>query len=177
MPKISQLSALTTPDSGDELPIVDVSASTTKKITRANLLAGAPLPADTVDTQAIDDGAVTAPKTNFGGDYSTSEVNTGFKWVDGRDIYKKTISFGALPNNTTKNVAHGITNLDLIISYDGMAKVTSSGNQIPLPFVNNVLSTMPNYVYLGFTLTDITITTGIDRTGLTAYLTLYYIKT
>lgn len=66
MPKISQLAALTTPDSGDELPIVDVSASTTKKITRTNLLKGAPLPADTVDTQAIDDGAVIPAKTSGG---------------------------------------------------------------------------------------------------------------
>ena len=66
MPKISQLTALTVPDSGDELPIVDVSASTTKKITREDLLAGAPLPADTVDTQAIYDGAVTAPKIAAG---------------------------------------------------------------------------------------------------------------
>lgn len=66
MPKISQLAALTTPDSGDELPIVDVSTSTTKKITRTNLLKGAPLPADTVDTQAIDDGAVTPDKLSTG---------------------------------------------------------------------------------------------------------------
>lgn len=66
MPKISQLSALTVPDSGDELPIVDVSTSTTKKITRTNLLKGAPLPADTVDTQAIDDGSVTPIKTSGG---------------------------------------------------------------------------------------------------------------
>lgn len=67
MPKISQLSALTTPDSGDELAIVDVSTSTTKKITRTNLLKGAPLPADTVDTQSITNTSVTAPKIDFGG--------------------------------------------------------------------------------------------------------------
>ena len=47
MPKISQLTALTVPDSGDELPIVDVSTSTTKKITRENLLKGAPIPGGT----------------------------------------------------------------------------------------------------------------------------------
>ena len=47
MPKISQLTALTVPDSGDELPIVDVTASTTKKITRENLLKGAPIPGGT----------------------------------------------------------------------------------------------------------------------------------
>ena len=72
MPKISQLTALTTPDSGDELPIVDVSTSTTKKITRTNLLKGAPLPADTVDTQSIDDGAVTYSKISTGSDMAWS---------------------------------------------------------------------------------------------------------
>ena len=38
--------------------------------------------------------------------YSTDEVKTDEKWIDGKPIYRKTIICGALPNNTTKNVAH-----------------------------------------------------------------------
>lgn len=62
MPRISALTALTTVDNADELAIVDVSASVTKKITRAALLSSAPLPNNTVTTAAIADGAVTTAK-------------------------------------------------------------------------------------------------------------------
>lgn len=31
----------------------------------------------------------------MGGGYSTSEVNTGLKWIDGKDIYQKTVNFQA----------------------------------------------------------------------------------
>ncbi len=46
--------------------------------------------------------------------------DTGKKWVDGSIIYKKLISFGALPNATTKNVAHSET-----ISLTKMARVSA----------------------------------------------------
>lgn len=31
-------------------------------------------------------------------DYSTNEVNTGVKWIDGKDIYQKTIDIGSIQN-------------------------------------------------------------------------------
>lgn len=65
MPRISQLPSLTTAANDDELPIVDVSASTTNKITRGDLLK-APLPIDSVTTAAITDANVTLPKLNGG---------------------------------------------------------------------------------------------------------------
>ena len=52
MPRISQLPSLTTADNSDEIAIVDTSASTTKKITRGDLLK-APLPANSVTTAAL----------------------------------------------------------------------------------------------------------------------------
>ncbi len=62
MPRISQLPALTVPEANDEIAIVDASAATTKKITRADFLKGAALPADTVTEVSIADDAVT-PRT------------------------------------------------------------------------------------------------------------------
>ena len=64
MPRISQLPSLTTADNADEIAIVDTSASTTKKITRGDLLK-APLPANSVNGQAIADGSVTKQKVAF----------------------------------------------------------------------------------------------------------------
>lgn len=46
--------------------------------------------------------------------WKTTEHWTG-RWKDGSRIWSKSIDFGALPNTTTKNVAHGITGL--ILSY------------------------------------------------------------
>ncbi len=43
--------------------------------------------------------------------YNTGQQDTGKKWIgDGKTpIYRKTVSFGALPNATSKTVAHGLT--------------------------------------------------------------------
>lgn len=65
-------------------------------------------------------------------DYSTDEKVVG-TWIDGKPIYQKTIDFGALPNNTTKSVTHGISNLDFIVELCGSAKRPSDNTYIKLP--------------------------------------------
>lgn len=174
MPRISSLTSLTVPANDDELPIVDVSASVTKKITRAALLSGAPLPNNTVTTAAITDGSITAVKTAFGGNYSTSEVDTGFTWVNGSTIYKKTINFGSLPNNTSKDVAHAITGLVTVIDLSGVA--TSGTTSLPLPYSGSSTGTSTNSIQIARANTNIQILTGTDRTAYSAYVTIYYTK-
>lgn len=52
-------------------------------------------------------------------DYSTSEIDTGKKWIDGKTIYRKVIDTGVLsPVGTTGvlDVAHGITNLGEVVN-------------------------------------------------------------
>ena len=61
---------------------------------------------------------------NISDDYSTSEIDTGKNWIDGKRIYRKVIDTGAMPNATIKSVAHGITTIENLISvsciaYDG----------------------------------------------------------
>lgn len=104
--------------------------------------------------------------------YSTSEVETGLTWIDGSTIYKKTIDFGALPNADNKNVAHNISNLDKVVKIEGIAL---AGNRaFPLPHVD------PGDTITGIRITvegaEIQIRTGIDRTALHGYVTLYYTK-
>lgn len=84
----------------------------------------------------FDNGAIKSEKlskTGFG-NFSLSEANTGFVWIDNKPIWKKTISVGQLPNNTAKSVAHGVSNIDQIIDVSGVA---NDGNTtIPLPFIH-----------------------------------------
>lgn len=59
MPQFQDYPSKTTPSNSDILLIADSAASNaTKKISRNDYLAGAPLPADTVDSQAIEAGEV-----------------------------------------------------------------------------------------------------------------------
>lgn len=108
-------------------------------------------------------------------DYSLTEQNTGTKWIDGRAIYKKTISCGTLPDSSAKSIAHGISNLDWIVDFGGTAKATN-GLAVPLPFCKT--SNMAGQMELTLDDTNITITTGSDRAEFTeSYITLYYTKT
>jgi hypothetical protein len=53
--------------------------------------------------------------------WAYNEVDTGATFVDGKKIYSKTIDCGALPNNTTNVIAHGIANIDNIIEMTAFA--------------------------------------------------------
>jgi hypothetical protein len=51
--------------------------------------------------------------------YSFEERRIGV-YTDGKPLYQKTVDFGALPNNTTKQVAHNVANLDKIAYVNGI---------------------------------------------------------
>lgn len=129
------------------------------------------------DGTGIAAGAITADKIDFTtfADCSLSEIDTGAKWIDGKKIYKKTISCGALPNTGVKNIAHGISNISRILKMDGYAYHSSNQVTIPLQFVS---TTAINSVVVNTSGSNIVITTGIDRSSFTeSYITLYYTKT
>ena len=106
-------------------------------------------------------------------DYSTTEQVIG-KWIDGRDLYQKTVNFGALPNNAYKSTAHDISNLDYIVSFEGTAKSTTY--LLPIPYLH--LTTASYYIEVYFTDTNIVIGTKSDRSGYDkCYITLRYVKT
>ena len=108
-------------------------------------------------------------------DYSTAEVDTGATWIDGSAIYKKTISFGTLPNNTMKAVAHGISNLGWMVKMEGTSKRSTDGVLFPIPFSSK--NGVGNCIEITVGPTNIEISTGMDRTNMTdCYITLYYTK-
>lgn len=119
--------------------------------------------------------AVTASATSnlsIEQNYSVDETLTGGTWIDGKSIYRKVIDCGELPNGTEKSVSHGITNLDTIISINGVA--ISSENTIPLPYIHQ---TTTDIVQILCTPTEVKITTTSDKTAYTkSYVTVEYTK-
>jgi hypothetical protein len=121
MPRISQLTSLTTVDSGDELPVVDVSASVTKKTTKADLLkdSGSYLGAtNQIPADAIPDDIVTSDMLDLS---STTDANGwkvrdygNWKYYTKRITYTTSSLAQLSPTNATlssSNLPVGVTNL------------------------------------------------------------------
>ena len=88
--------------------------------------------------------------------YSTSETRTNKVWIDGKPIYRKVIDLEALPNATTKDVNHGITNIGIMTTVRGIGYDASWW--IPLPYAYSGatsdirFSVSPTYVRMVSTL-------------------------
>lgn len=106
--------------------------------------------------------------------YSTTEKKTGGTWIDGKPIYKKTIDFGALPNNTSKFMNTGVS-IDLCLKIETIAYNSTSAHSI-----NGLYGSAGNYPWENALLTtnktQVAITTSSDRSNLSAYVTIYYTK-
>jgi hypothetical protein len=106
--------------------------------------------------------------------YSTEERRIG-TWIDGKPLYRKVISCGALPNATSKSVAHGIANLDTFTSVRGIAMATNYKYTKTLPSATP--SDLKGAIGLDVSDTSIFISTGLDRTEYTkSYVILEYTK-
>nr|DAE23193.1 MAG TPA: hypothetical protein [Siphoviridae sp. ctQNW6] len=108
------------------------------------------------------------------GDRSTSEVDTGMKWIDGRTIYQKTFSMGGLKvaGKTTK--PHGIEKLDMVINISRIAKEYSIGATINLP---HAADQQAYTVTVYADNSNINIQTYADQSGYkTSFVTIQYIK-
>lgn len=116
--------------------------------------------------------------------YSTQEVLTTERWIDGRPIYKKTINTGAMPNTGTNTKYINIDSI-FAIADDGniwvdpsgsMAWSSTSGATLTLPRVHhstgNILVQPNRGPGLG-----LQITTGMDLSAFdSSYVTLKYVK-
>ena len=60
--------------------------------------------------------------TSGGVNYSTSEQNTGLKWIDGKTIYQKTINFTVAGGGYISNPT-GITGIDTLIKHEGIGRI------------------------------------------------------
>lgn len=92
------------------------------------------------------------------------------KRYKGSVVYTKLIEFGALPNATSKNVAHGITGT--IIGYKAFA-VNSDGVYAMFPIVTTSLGM---YARMHLSKTNITITANTNASSYKATVIIEYIK-
>ena len=104
--------------------------------------------------------------------YSTTEQKIG-KWIDGHDLYQITINTGSLPNASQKSTAHGISNIDMICSIEGVAYDPTKA-VLPMGYVN--VDSVTYDIQLEVSKTDIVIKTGIDFSSYTGYVTIRYTK-
>ncbi len=93
-----------------------------------------------------------------------------------RQVLRKVINFGTLPNTGTKNVAHGIT-CNVTTSFTRIyACATDPVNKlyVPIPYAS---PTDANEIELKVDGTNVTIITGSNRTGFTiTYVVLEYLQ-
>lgn len=116
--------------------------------------------------------------------YSTEEIVVG-KWIDGKPIYRKVIDLGILPNTDIVRIPHNIDNLDRIISMNGMAKSLRQNLLLPFPYSLGKdgfnsdgtvkVNTVPINIYEEQG--NIVVYTLSDRSDMTGYVILEYIKT
>lgn len=106
--------------------------------------------------------------------YSTEEQDTGKKWINGKAIYQKTFIMGGLGRATTIIKPHNISNLDLVIRIQGIAKENSIGATINLP---HAADQQPYTVTVYADNTNVNIQTYADQSGYAqSYVTLWYTK-
>ena len=131
-----------------------------------------------IKPQVIPNKSITADKIDFttmpDNKYSTDEINTGKKWINGKTIYQKTFAMGGLGRATTIKKPHNISNLDLVIKIQGIAKENSIGATINLP---HAADQQPYTVTVYADNTNVNIQTYADQSGYAqSYVTLWYTK-
>ena len=100
--------------------------------------------------------------------YSTTEHIVG-KWIDGSEIYEKVVDLGDMPNNTSKDVVHGISNLGFVCGIDVIMYQATVWAVTPYIFSNG-------YINVYATPTAITVTSTRDTSTYKGIATIRYTK-
>ena len=98
----------------------------------------------------------------------------------GKPVYVKLINCGNLPNGTTKEIAHGITNLDFMVGAQAIASNSTSGFNghayLPEIYNGSLTDRWTNYL-AGIDTKNIRIFCGGGLAGRLVYVTFKYTKT
>lgn len=94
-----------------------------------------------------------------------------------KPVYQKIINFGTLPNTNIKSVNHDINNIDKVIKIWATASDNSTYIGVPIPYTTTDHHLTGEGITLLTTSTQIQISTSVDRSAFSAYVTLQYTKT
>ena len=104
--------------------------------------------------------------------YSTSEVDTGAKWIDEREIYSKTFYIADTGSGTTTNIPHNISSLRQVVKIEGFY-VDPDGKNYPLPSYGGSAS----YLHIMVDQTNLSIDVGTTGSAnKEAWITIFYTK-
>ena len=124
-----------------------------------------------LDNNTYDIKDVKARTSNI---YSETETEIG-TWL-GHTLYRKVINFGALPNNTEKQVATGLTGC-LIVNVYGISNYTSNNaTQTPIPYVDCSDLTKSMLLIVRDYGTKVGIKTAMNYSAFSAYIVVEYYK-
>lgn len=106
--------------------------------------------------------------------WTTTEHWTG-RYKDGSRIWSKSVDFGALPNATTKSVAHGVTGM--IMSYLKAPTFEGSASNGTVAWPMPIVTTAFIILDVSIDATNIVIASGTNLSSFSAFIRLEYCKT
>jgi hypothetical protein len=112
--------------------------------------------------------------------YSTSEVDTGKKWTDGRAIYRKVVNTTFTASNSNSiAIAHGISGLTssfVFLSVTGGFAIGNTGNQMQQTFFYHE-NPSNNYMQLaGYSTTNLTVCCSYNWGSSRIWAVIEYVK-
>lgn len=129
----TKIATITVDDTPTDLYAPSPSAPTDVNVTQV-ISTGTKIATITVDNVPTD---IYAPAGGASQDYSTTEHIIG-KWIDGTtDVYEKVIT-SISASSGSSSIAHGITNIDKVISLSGTCVYSSK--YLTLPYVSSTIT-------------------------------------
>lgn len=110
------------------------------------------------------------------GNYSTTEVDTGYTWIGGEKIYKKTIETEAFTGTGVLEKDHGISNFSFPVAIQGWGLDGGLAEFKTLPYVRGEDNTTTG-IGIAVTPTKIRIKRNANYNISNSWFTLWYVKT
>ena len=110
--------------------------------------------------------------------YASAESDTGAVWLDGKAIYRRTVTFGAVAAGGEASASLGLgTNLGTVVSLRGMAVMADANYVIPLPMAQQT-DNLAYWIGVGNAMTSpvVTLAAGSGAGISSAFVVIEYTK-